>query len=121
MRDDCLSFVRIPDPASDPRGFRSGCEKTLNSLLDQAKIPVRMILHVRYQLNTQDEIDSHAEFENIIESTFSEFPGSMLCNHYTGKYLEGKHGEWTKKMLQTHDNVFVVSSHGGVPAIHFEN
>lgn len=69
-----------------------------------------MVLQLRYLFNTKDEIDSHAEFENVIESSFAEFPGSMLCNHFVGKNTPEKHREWTTKMLETHDHVFMVYS-----------
>ncbi|MHB8565598.1 MAG: MEDS domain-containing protein [Nitrososphaerales archaeon] len=117
VRDGSLKFVRIQDPAKDPDGFKAGCQKTLESLVSEVRKPVRMVLHVRYQFNTKNEIEEHADFENVIESSFTSFPGSILCNHYIGSNTQEKHGEWTKKMLQTHDNVFVVSSQRGIPFI----
>ena len=115
LKNGALKFLRISDPARDPEGFKVGCQRILDSLLEKIASPVRMVLHVRYRFNTKDEIQGHAEFENVIESSFTHFPGSMLCNHYIGKNTEEKHGEWTQKMLQTHDNVFVVSSQKGNP------
>ena len=115
LKNGALKLVRISDPARDPAGFKAGCQRILGSLLENIASPLRMVLHVRYRFNTKDEIQGHAEFENVIESNFTHFPGSMLCNHYIGKNTEEKHGEWTQKMLQTHDNVFVVSSQKGVP------
>ena len=115
--DNSLTFVSIADPGKSPGGFKAGCQKTLDSLVSQCWKPVRMILHVRYLFNTRVEIESHAEFENVIESSFAKFPGSMLCNHYVGKNTKESHAGWTRKMLETHDNVFVVSSTGGIPFI----
>lgn len=105
-----LIFRRITDPAKDPGGFVAGCKRILETLLNDEKKPIRMVLHVRYQFNSKEEINGHALFEDLIESNFADFPGSMLCNHYVGKNTEISHGEWTRKMLQTHDGVFLVSS-----------
>jgi MEDS: MEthanogen/methylotroph, DcmR Sensory domain len=110
LKNGRLKFVKISDPAKDPNGFKAGCEKILQSLITQATSRVRMVLHVRYLFNTKDEIESHAEFENIIQSSFSDFPGSMFCNHYVGKNTAEKHKQWTTRMLETHDHVFMVTS-----------
>ncbi|MGI0091955.1 MAG: MEDS domain-containing protein [Nitrososphaerales archaeon] len=117
MRDERLKFVRINDPAKHPGGFKAGCMKILDSLLEQTKGPVRMVLHVRYLFNTKEEIDAHAEFEGFIGSNFSNFPGSMLCNHFIGRNTRELHADWTKRMLQTHDSAFIVSSNKGLPFV----
>jgi hypothetical protein len=105
-----LRIARISNPSNEPKGFRSGCEKILKSLLRDQASTIRMVLQVRYLFNTGEEIRSHAEFESFIESNFANFPGSMLCNHYVGKNTVKMHGEWTKRMFTTHDWAFVVSS-----------
>jgi hypothetical protein len=111
MREDCLRIVTIPDPAKTLEGFKAGCREILDSLLEEAKMPLRMVLHVRYQLNNENELQNHAEFERFIEDNFRNFPGSMLCNHYVGNYPASKPNEtWTRRMLETHDTVFIVSS-----------
>jgi len=117
LKNGTLRFVSIPDPAKDPSGFRGGCVNFLSSLTAQISntAEVRMVLHVRYRFNTREEVSGHVEFENLIESTFSSFPGAMLCNHYIGRNTIELHGEWTKEMLRSHDNVFLVSAHGGLP------
>lgn len=60
-------------------------------------------------------VASHAEFEDIIESSFADFPGSMVCNHYVGGNNIESHEEWTRKMLMTRDNAFVLFSSGRIP------
>ncbi len=110
VREDCLRVIRIRDPAKNPEGFNAGCRAILDSLLLEAKLPVRMVLHIRYRLNDESELENHASFEKFIEENFDEFPGSMLCNHYVGNYRTNRENDaWTRHMLETHDTMFVAS------------
>jgi len=111
MSNDCLKFVRIPDPAKDPRGFISGCQKIVGSLpQDQSTLPIRIVANMRYQVTTKEEIEGHSAFEKFVDSNFASFHGSVLCNHYIGNYSVETHGDWVRKMLQTHDVSLVVGS-----------
>lgn len=113
LSNGSLEILKIDDPSKDKDGFKSGCVKKLDYLSARSKkAPLKVVLHIRYRFNTKDEIDTHAEFENMIQSYFerADFNGSMLCNHYIGHNEEKEHGEWTKRMIETHDNVFFVSS-----------
>lgn len=116
-KDGSLWFLSVANPAKDPGGFRAGLQKTIDSLMRQCKSPVRMIMHARHVLSTVDEISGHIEIENVIQSTFAQFPGSMLCNHYVGKNTKENHTVWTRRMLETHDNVFVLTANGGIPFV----
>jgi hypothetical protein len=109
LRKGTLQIVRIDDPAKDRNGFLLGCTKILNSLTAKAKtMPMRVVLHVKYRFDSIEELDSHAGFEQMIQSSFSQFDGSMLCYHYVGhrNYEDVAHRKWVKRMLQTHSNVF---------------
>jgi hypothetical protein len=106
-----LAFTSMGDPASDAEGFVAGCRKALDMLVEVfSGKPRRMVLHVRYLFNTREEIDAHADFEDFIESTFQNFPGSMLCNHYVGKNDPEAFEKWTRRMLEIHDVVFLVGA-----------
>ncbi len=93
--------------------FRACWEKILHSLRTHATVagPLRVVLHVRYKFDEDEEIQEHADFEDVIQSYFDrgEFKGSMLCNHYIGHNDETKHAVWTNRMFQTHDSVFLIS------------
>jgi hypothetical protein len=93
--------------------FRARWVKILHGLQRYATVagPLRVVLHVRYKFDEDEEIKEHADFEHIIQSYFDrgEFKGSMLCNHYIGHNDETKHAIWTNRMFQTHDGVFLIS------------
>ncbi len=106
-----LEFRKIGDPSKDSRGFQHGASKILEQLVEGVKSPIRMVLHVKYEFRTEDEISAHAEFERNIHHAFSNnFPGSMLCNHFVGNSRMELHRGWTRSMLDPHDCVFFVSS-----------
>jgi MEDS: MEthanogen/methylotroph, DcmR Sensory domain len=112
MKSNDLAFVRIADPSKDPQGFVSGCFNVIGSLpVDKTKSqPTRMVTHMKYQLNTREEIEGFEEFERTVESKTSNPHGSVLCSLYVGNYKLETHGEWARTMLQTHGVSLVVCS-----------
>lgn len=109
IKNRSLRIEKIADPSQEREGFRSGCDKIFSSLTKLANRPSRVVLHVKYKFDTEEEIREHAEFEEAIQSSIARFNGSVLCNHYVGHNDESKHSVWRERMLRTHDNVFLVS------------
>jgi hypothetical protein len=111
MKDGLLKFVRIEDPSKDPKGFLAGALKNVEKISREiTKTPVRVIAHQKYRFNTDTEIRGEYDAEYEVESGFEKFPGSLLCNHYLGNDPSQKRNEWTRKMIETHDNVILVTS-----------
>ena len=111
LNDRSLNVLKIADPAKDKDGFVAGCSKLMRSLTGLSRrMPLRVVLHVRYRFSTKEEIEAHAEFEELIQFSFANFRGSMLCDHYIGHNDENQFSSWNKRMLQTHDYVIRITS-----------
>jgi hypothetical protein len=111
LAGDRLRLLRIRDPTRDPEGFFSDCQKIVGSLpLDRTKPPGRVVCHMKYQMNVKQEIDLHSEYEKMSQLGSLSFHGSLLCNHYIGKYDSETHGDWLKNLFQTHGVSLVICS-----------
>ncbi|MFI5420189.1 MAG: RAD55 family ATPase [Nitrososphaerales archaeon] len=111
LAGDRLRLLRIRDPTRDPEGFFSDCQKIVGSLpLDRTKPPGRVVCHMKYQMNVKQEIDLHSGYEKMFQLGSVSFHGSLLCNHYIGKYDSESHGDWLKNIFQTHGVSLVICS-----------
>ena len=111
LAGDRLRLLRIRDPTRDPEGFFSDCQKIVGSLpLDRTKTPARVVCHMKYQMNVKHELDLHSEYEKMFQLGSLSFHGSLLCNHYIGKYDSETHGDWLKIIFQTHGVSLVICS-----------
>jgi hypothetical protein len=122
LRNNQLVITSIPEAGKDVESFRENCQSVLDALLgDSRTMHVRMVVHARYELDSDAEIEGHAELENMVEALSEQFPGSILCNHNIGKYTPNKHGKWIDAVLRAHGVCLVVSSKKSTPNLFREN
>ena len=110
-REGLLKFVKLKDPVSNPKGYVEGGQENIDLISSNiTKTPVRVVAHQRYLFNTNEELEGQCEMENVVESNFETFPGSLLCNLYLGSSAVRDHGKWVRRIIQNHDNAIVLSS-----------
>ncbi|MFI5422190.1 MAG: MEDS domain-containing protein [Nitrososphaerales archaeon] len=122
LNNGLLVITSIPDIGKEIYGFKSNCKLVLDKLIgDSGSLPVRMVIHARYQLSSEEEINDHSELEKIVEYMSSHFRGSILCNHYVGKYNSKKYGEWTRNIVQSHGVVLMICAENNIPVFLRDN